>query len=156
VVDTPNGNDPALRPNQLLAISLPFPLLEGEKAEAVVNICARHLLGSFGLRSLAPTDERYIGRYTGDIKTRDGAYHQGTMWAWLIGPFVSAHFRVFGNARQAFDYLRPFEHHLRDNGLGSIAEVFDGDAPHGPHGCIAQAWSVAEVLRVYRELEPHL
>jgi len=156
VIDSPEGDDPTLRPNQLLAISLPFPLLEGDKAQAVVDSCARELLTSYGLRSLAPDETDYAGHYGGDPTQRDSAYHQGTVWAWLIGPFVSAHYRVYGNARTAFSFIEPFADHLRDHGLGTISEIFDGDPPHSPRGAIAQAWSVAEVLRVYRELEPDL
>jgi len=156
VIDGPEGDDPTLRPNQLLAVSLPFPLLEGEKARAVVDICARELVISHGLRSLAPDETDYVGTYGGDPVQRDSAYHQGTAWAWLIGPFVSAHYRVYGNAQTALSYLEALTDHLSDSGLGSISEIFDGDPPHAPRGCIAQGWSVAEVLRVYRELEPAL
>lgn len=156
VIDTPTGHDSSLRPNQLMAVSLPFPLLEGEQAKQVVDSCARSLVGSYGLRTLAPDHDSYKGRYAGDAKGRDRVYHQGTMWAWLLGPFVSAHFRVYQDADKALGYVQPIADHLLDAGLGTISEIFDGDAPHHPHGCIAQAWSVAEVLRCYREIEPHV
>lgn len=152
VVDTPDGDDSTLRPNQLFAISLPFQLLEGQQAQQVVDVCARHLVGSHGLRSLSPDHSDYIGTYGGDIKSRDGAYHQGTMWAWLMGAFATAHYRAYGDVAAALNYLQPLQYQLLDGCVGSIAEVFDGDAPHAPHGAFAQAWSVAEVLRVYREL----
>jgi predicted glycogen debranching enzyme len=154
VIDGPEGDDdPTLRPNQIFAVSLPFPLLEGEQAKAVVDICARELVVSYGLRSLAPDETDYVGYYGGDRLQRDGAYHQGTVWSWLIGPFVSAHYRVYGNARTAMTYLEPMADHLYDHGLGTVSEIYDGDPPHVPHGCIAQAWGVAEVLRVWRALQ---
>ncbi|MBP8972228.1 MAG: glycogen debranching enzyme family protein [Anaerolineae bacterium] len=156
VVDGPDGDDPTLRPNQIFAVALPFPLLEGERAQAVVDICARELLVSYGLRSLAPDESEYAGHYGGDPLQRDSAYHQGTAWAWLLGPFVIAHYRVYGKARTAFSYLEPLADHLADQGLGTLGEIFDGDPPHQPRGAVAQAWSVAETLRAYRVLEPGL
>lgn len=156
VIDGPDGDDPTMRPNQILAVSLPFPLLEGERAQAVVDICARELLVSYGLRSLAPDETDYAGYYGGDPLQRDSCYHQGTVWAWLIGPFVSAHYHVYGDARTALSYLTPLADHLSDHGLGTISEIFDGDPPHLPRGCVAQAWSVAEVLRAWRALQPAL
>ncbi len=152
VVDGPTGNDPSLRPNQLFALSLRPTLLSHAAAVSVVNVCAKELLTSFGLRSLAPTHADYQGRFTGDRYTRDGAYHQGTVWGWLIGPFVEAHYTVFKDRAVALSYLTPFEQHLRDVGLGTIGEVFEGDASHQPKGCAVQAWSVAEVLRVWQML----
>src|SRR5207249_6483506 len=116
------------------------------RRRAVVDACARHRLTSYGLRSLAPFDARYVGRYGGDQRARDGAYHQGTAWGWLLGPFALAHFNAYGDAARAREYLAPLADHLGDHGLGSIAEIFDGDAPFLPNGCIAQAWSVAETL----------
>lgn len=152
VVDGPQGDDASLRPNQLLAVSLEPMLLPPPIAQAVVDVCARQLLTSYGLRSLAPTHEDYIGIFTGDRYARDGAYHQGTVWSWLIGPFVEAHYAVYHDREAALSYLRPFAHHLIDLGLGSISEVFDGDTPHLPRGCVSQAWSVAEVLRLWAKL----
>ncbi|MCD4686487.1 MAG: amylo-alpha-1,6-glucosidase [Anaerolineae bacterium] len=152
VVDGVDGDDPTLRPNQIFAVSLPFSLLDEARARAVVDICARELVVSYGLRSLAPDETDYVGHYGGDPMQRDSAYHQGTVWAWLIGPFVSAHYRVYRNAQVALSYLEPLADHLADHGLGTISEVFDGDPPHTPHATIAQAWSVAEVLRAWREV----
>ena len=154
VIEGPEGSDSSLRPNQLFAISLPHgPLAdEGQKARirSIVDACAAQLLTSYGLRSLSPRHPSYIGKYTGDRVQRDAAYHQGTVWAWLIGPFVDAHLRAYGDPETARSFLAPFEHHLSNFGLGSIAEIFEGDAPFRPVGCIAQAWSVAEVLRAWR------
>ena len=156
VIDGPDDDDPTLRPNQIFAVSLPFGLLEDEKARAVVDICARELVVSYGLRSLAPDETDYVGYYGGDPLQRDSAYHQGTVWAWLIGPFALAHYNVYGNAQTALSYLEPLGDHLSDHGLGTVSEIFDGDPPHAPRGAVAQAWSVAELLRVYRALEPAL
>ncbi len=149
VVDGPDGDDPALRPNQLLAVSLPHSPLAPDQARQVVDACAAALLTSYGLRSLAPDHPAYVGVYGGDRWQRDGAYHQGTAWGWLIGPFVEAHYKIYGDAEAARSFLRPFAQHLADHGLGTISEIFDGDPPHTPRGCIAQAWSVAEVLRTW-------
>jgi predicted glycogen debranching enzyme len=151
VVDGPDGDDPALRPNQLLAVSLPHSPLDARQQRAVVDVCARHLLTSHGLRSLARGDPAYIGHYGGDQRQRDGAYHQGTVWGWLIGPFVSAYLRVTGDGDRARSFLEPLIGHMADHGVGSISEIFDGDPPFTPRGCMAQAWSVAEVLRAWRE-----
>jgi predicted glycogen debranching enzyme len=153
VIDSPEGNDARLRPNQLFAVSLPHSPLTPEQQKAVVDICARHLLTSHGIRSLAPGEPGYIGSYGGNIQQRDSAYHQGTVWAWLIGPFVGAHMKVYNNPRQGRAFLGPLLHHIHSYGIGSIGEVFDGDSPFTPHGCIAQAWSVAEVLRVWKLTE---
>src|SRR5437660_6273672 len=153
VLDGPDGKDTALRPNQIFAVSLPASPLSAERRRAVVDACARHLLISYGLRSLAPSDAHYVGRYGGDQRTRDGAYHQGTAWSWLLGPFALAHFAAYGDAARAREFLVPLADHLEDHGLGSIAEIFDGDVPFAPHGCIAQAWSVAETLRAWQALD---
>lgn len=147
VLDGPGGDETHLRPNQLLAISLPEPLLDAARREQILDACGDALLTSHGLRSLAPTDAAYQGHYGGDQAQRDGAYHQGTVWAWLIGPYVSAHLRVKADPAAALRLLTPFGDHLTAAGLGSISEIFDGDAPFTPRGCIAQAWSVGEVLR---------
>jgi predicted glycogen debranching enzyme len=152
VVDGPDGDDPSLRPNQIFAVSLPFTPLDHDRQRAVVDTCARHLLTSHGLRSLAPDDPRYQPAYGGDARRRDGAYHQGTVWSWLLGPFALAHFRVHGDRAAARSFLEPMAHHLGAYGVGSIAEVFDGDAPFRPGGCVAQAWSVGETLRAWRLL----
>ena len=150
VVDGPNGDELALRPNQIFALSLPYPLLAGAEAAAVLEAVGRALLTGLGLRSLSPDDPAYHGDYGGDQVRRDGAYHQGPVWTWLIGAYVEAHFRLHRDAPAALALLRPFEHHLFDAGLGSVSEILEGDAPHLPSGCIAQAWGVAEVLRVWR------
>ena len=152
VLDGPNGNDLSLRPNQLLAVSLHFSPIGADRQRAVVDTCARFLLTSYGLRSLASNEKAFIGSYGGTRYRRDAAYHQGTVWGWLIGPFVSAHLRVYQDPESAVSFLLPLLQHLGDNGLGSISEIFDGDPPHRPHGCIAQAWSVAEVLRALDEI----
>ena len=128
-------------------------MLSEDRAKSVVGRVQEHLLTPYGLRSLAPSDPQYRGRYTGDRISRDGAYHQGTVWPWLLGPFITAYVKVSGGTdaakRQAADWLAPLHGHLSDAGLGHISEVFDGDAPHRPGGCIAQAWSVGEILRAY-------
>jgi predicted glycogen debranching enzyme len=153
VVDGPNGDDWTLRPNQIFAISLPFQLLEEAEAAAVLDIVGRTLQTSYGLRSLDPANPAYRGAYGGDQYHRDTAYHQGPVWTWLMGPYAEAHYRTYHDPVAALALLRPFDDHLRDAGLGSVSEILEGDPPHLPRGCIAQAWSVAEVLRVWRELE---
>ncbi len=152
VLDSPGGHDEALRPNQVFAVSLRESPLSPERQKRVVDACARHLLTSFGLRSLAAGHPDYRGHYGGDQRERDGAYHQGTVWAWLLGPFALAHFKVYGDAATARSFLAPLADHLGDHGVGSIAEIFDGHPPFAPGGCIAQAWSVAETLRAWHEL----
>ena len=152
VLDTPSGHDATLRPNQLLAVSLFHSPLGPKEQKAVVDMCVRRLLTPLGLRSLSPDEPGYIGHYGGDSFARDSAYHQGSVWSWLIGPFVSAHLRVYQDAHAARSFLEPFFDHLSVRGIGSISEIFDGDAPFTPRGCIAQAWSVAEVLRAWREI----
>ena len=113
----------------------------------------RQLLTPLGLRSLAPDDPEYHGTYLGDRFERDAAYHQGTAWTWLIGPFVEAHLRLHGDVAAARALLAPFAAHLHEAGLGSVSEILDGDPPHTPRGCIAQAWGVAEVLRAWRLID---
>jgi predicted glycogen debranching enzyme len=152
VVDGPDGDDLTMRPNQIFAVSLPFPLLDEGDAAAVVEAVGKTLLTTYGLRSLSPDDPAYRGAYRGDLVHRDGAYHQGTVWAWLIAAYVDAHYRVHRSRDAALSLLRPFAHHLSDAGLGTVSEIFEGDPPHLPRGCIAQAWSVAEILRVWRGL----
>ena len=157
VVDGPGGDDAALRPNQLFAISLPHGPLAGaanrDQARRVLEACARHLLTSHGLRSLAPTDPAYAGSYGGDQYARDSAYHQGTVWGWLIGPFVSAWLKVYGDADRARALLGPLLAQARSGSAGTLNEIYDGDPPFTPRGCIAQAWTVAEVLRVWKQIE---
>ena len=152
VIDGPNGNDASLRPNQILAVALEESPLTANQQRAVVDVCARELLTSFGLRSLPPGDSKYHGHYGGDQRQRDGAYHQGTVWGWLIGPFIDAFLRVTGDREQARSFLAPFENHLKIHGVGTASEIFDGDPPFAPNGCFAQAWTVAEVLRAWTVL----
>jgi predicted glycogen debranching enzyme len=149
VVDGPAGNDASLRPNQIFAVSLPESALTPEQQRAVVDACARHLVTTHGLRSLAPNHSDYRGRYAGSPRERDAVYHQGTVWGWLLGPFAEAHLRVYHDPQQAAGFLAPIADHLLAHGLGSVSEIFDGDAPHTPRGCFAQAWSVAEILRAW-------
>ena len=151
VLDGPDGgHDDAIRPNQIFAVSLPESPLAVEQRTAVVEICLRRLTTPYGLRTLDPADPRYIGFYGGPQSRRDAAYHQGTVWAWLMGPFVLAHLRVYQDSRLAFTFLKPLAHHLLARGLGTVSEVFDGEPPFVPCGAIAQAWSVAEILRAWR------
>jgi predicted glycogen debranching enzyme len=155
VVDAEGGGDDAkFRPNQILSISLPNPVLVRDRWEAVLQAVRRRLVTPVGLRSLAPDDEDFKSRYFGDLRTRDAAYHQGTVWGWLVGPFIDAWLKVYphddGVARRA---VQDFFSHLDEACLGSVSEVFDAEPPYTPRGCIAQAWSVAELLRVWIELE---
>jgi predicted glycogen debranching enzyme len=153
VLDGPEGDDASLRPNQIFAVSLPESPLQPAQQKGVVDTCARYLLTSHGLRSLDPNDPQYQGYYGGDQRQRDGAYHQGTVWGWLIGSFVLAHLRVYNNSLQARAFLEPMANHLNAHGVGSLSEIFNGDAPMAPRGCIAQAWTVAEVLRAWLATE---
>jgi predicted glycogen debranching enzyme len=156
VVDGEGGkNDPSCRPNQLLAISLDHPVLDPQRWGSVLKIVEERLLTPFGLRSLDPHSPDYKSRYDGDLRARDAAYHQGTVWAWLIGPFIDAWLKVHpGDKEGARRFLSGFESHLGDAGVGSISEIFDAIAPFTPRGCIAQAWSVAEVLRCLVKTAP--
>jgi predicted glycogen debranching enzyme len=156
VVDGPDGDDWTLRPNQLFAVSLPYQLLEGDAARRMVDSSARTLLTSYGLRSLDPAHPAYKGTYMGTPVERDSVYHQGPVWVWLLGAYAESHYRVYGDKDAALGLLRPIEHHLRDACLGSVSEILEGDPPHLPRGAVAQAWSVAEVLRVWRLLESGL
>jgi len=149
VLDGPEGNDTSLRPNQIFAVSLPESPLNAKQQRAVVDVSARHLLTGYGLRSLAPSDPRYQGHYRGGPRDRDAAYHQGTVWGWLLGPFVLAHLRVYKDPNRTASLLEPMASQLKVHGLGSASEIFDGDAPFAPRGCIAQAWTVAEILRAW-------
>jgi len=148
-------SDPSIRPNQILAVSLPHELLPPDREHAVVQTVHRELYTPYGLRSLAPSDPAYIGRYGGNQRSRDSAYHQGTVWAWLMGPFISAWLKVNRHTPQAKTDARQMLHsllgHLNEAGLGTVSEIFDGDPPHEPKGCISQAWSVGELLRLLLE-----
>ena len=159
VVDSPDGAavdgrrvDAAIRPNQIFAVSLGTDLLPPRQQQAVVETCARLLLTPVGLRSLAPDDPSYTGRYQGGPLQRDGSYHQGTVWSWLLGPFAIAHHRVYGDPAYAQALLANSMAHLNEACVGSVSEIFDGDAPHAPRGCFAQAWGVAETLRAWHRL----
>ncbi len=147
------GYDDSLRPNQLFAVSLHHSPLSSPQQKAIVDVCANYLLTSMGLRTLAPYHPDYQEQFRGGPQERDAAYHQGTVWPWLIGPFIEAHWRVYQDSKAALTYLQPLLQHLPDHGVGSISEVAEGQAPHRPKAGIAQAWSVAEVLRVWRKLE---
>ncbi|MGB8537785.1 MAG: amylo-alpha-1,6-glucosidase [Acidobacteriaceae bacterium] len=151
--------DGSLRPNQIFAVSLHHALLKGDRARNVVDVVERELLTPYGLRTLSSKDRRYCGRYEGDVWSRDSAYHQGTVWPWLAGPFffakLSTSDSVEGVLPQIDAWLDKFTAHLREAGLGQVSEIFDGDAPHAPRGCIAQAWSVAEILRLAKLVARH-
>ena len=156
VVDADGGgNDPKCRPNQVFAIALPHPVLARERWERVMRTVRDRLLTPVGLRSLAPGDPDYKAKYFGDLRARDAAYHQGTVWGWLVGPYIDAWLKVYpddlAGARRA---LEGFVAHLDSACIGSISEVFDADPPYTPRGCIAQAWSVAEVLRAWVRVLP--
>jgi predicted glycogen debranching enzyme len=145
------GNDPACRPNQLFAISLESPILDRDRWEPVVDVATQKLLTPVGLRSLAPGEPDYKKRYDGDLRSRDAAYHQGSVWGWLIGPYIDALAKVHPE-QCTLALLDGFAHHFDEACVGSISEIFDAEEPHTPRGCIAQAWSVAEVLRSYAGL----
>jgi glycogen debranching enzyme len=154
-VDHVSGTaDPSVRPNQLLAIGgLPYAVLDSERSRSVVDLAERRLWTPLGLRTLAPDDPRYIGRYEGDVPSRDGAYHQGTVWPWLLGPFVEAWVRTRGDGTDARQearrrFLEPLLEHLSRAGVGHVCEIADADPPHTPRGCPYQAWSVGEALRL--------
>ncbi len=146
-----DGGDTSIRPNQILAVSLKHSMLSRDKSKSVVEVVEGELLTPCGLRSLAPSDPAYRPRYEGGVWDRDTAYHQGTVWPWLMGPFITAYVRVNGGTKRARErareLLRPLQNHLSDAGLGHISEIVDAESPHEPRGCIAQAWSVAEILR---------
>lgn len=160
VIDGPEGEtgtderkyDRRLRPNQLLAVSLPHSPLDKQQQKSIVDVCARALLTSHGLRSLGRAEPGYAPYYAGGPQQRDAAYHQGTVWAWLIGPFVDAHYHVYHDAPKARTFLEPLGLHLAHACVGSVSEVFDAEPPFAPGGCFAQAWSVAEILRVWLQL----
>lgn len=148
--------DNSIRPNQIFAISLPYQVLIQERAKSVLEIVQRELLTPYGLRTLSTNDKKYMGQYNGDQYSRDMAYHQGTVWAWLLGHFITAYVNVNGQDKQTLDFVKSLlvnltHSHLIDAGLGTVSEIFDGDPPHHPKGCIAQAWSIAEILRALVE-----
>jgi len=150
VIDGEQGDDIACRPNQLLAIALDHPVLEQSRWRPVFDVARERLLTPVGLRSLAPGHRDYKAQYYGDLRARDAAYHQGTVWGWLVGPFVDAWLRVMPDDKAgARACLDGFAAHLNEAGIGTLSEIFDADEPYTPRGCIAQAWTVAEVLRVW-------
>jgi len=157
VVDAEGGgNDPKCRPNQIFAIALENPVLARERWASVMRIVRDRLVTPVGLRSLAPGDSEYKPHYFGDLRARDAAYHQGTVWGWLVGPFVDAWLKVYpDDVAGAQHAIEGFVPHLDDGCVGSISEVFDAEPPFTPRGCIAQAWSVAEVLRVWMRVAQH-
>jgi predicted glycogen debranching enzyme len=150
VVDGEQGDDSACRPNQVLAISLRYPILEPSRWLSVLEVIRQRLLTPVGLRSLAPGHPDYKPTYDGDLRARDAAYHQGTVWGWLIGPFIDAWLKVYPDDRAgARRFLQGFVPHLGEACIGSISEIFDAEPPFSPRGCIAQGWSVAEALRCW-------
>jgi predicted glycogen debranching enzyme len=154
--DGGGGNDAAIRPNQVFAISLPHKLLEPVAARQVLAVVERELLTPFGLRTLSPKDPHYRGTYSGDVESRDSAYHQGTVWPWLMGPFVVAHFEAYGRdaaARQrCLDWLSALKEYRTSEGMNQLPELFDGDPPHRAGGCPAQAWSLASIIESFRKV----
>ena len=147
ILDGPDGDDPSLRPNQVIALALVYPLIEGDRARCALDVVTAKLLTPYGLRTLSPDDPRYQSVYRGDQRTRDAAYHMGLAWPWLLGPYLDAHLRLYGDREAVRRLVEPFEAHLGDAGLGTISEIFEPEPPYRPVGCIAQAWSVAEILR---------
>jgi len=152
VIDENGRPDATIRPNQIFALSLPFQLIEGVKAKAVFQIIRAKLFTPVGLRSISPDDSRYKGIYGGDVFERDSSYHQGSVWSWLLGPFVEAGMKIDGPEflEEAVSIINRFSHHLNEGCIGTVSEIFDGDAPWYPRGCVAQAWGVAEILRVIK------
>lgn len=156
VIDENGRPDETLRPNQLLAISLPFPIVEEKrKARAIINVVEKELYTPVGLRSLPASHPKYVAVYGGDAWHRDSSYHQGTVWSWLLGAYVDALFKINGThaKEKALKIIRDLGYHLNEAGIGSVSEIFDADAPHQPRGCVAQAWRVAELLRVLSEYD---
>jgi predicted glycogen debranching enzyme len=147
--------DPSIRPNQIFAMTLPYTMLSPDKEKAIVDRVEKDLLTPFGLRTLSSDHPSYVGHYYGDAVTRDTAYHNGTVWPWLLGAYVKAYRKVHNYSKQSLedmrDLLQGFDMHLETAGIGTISEVFDGDYPYSPGGCISQAWSVAEIFRAYVE-----
>ncbi len=152
VVDAADGDDPSLRPNQVIALALVYPLIEGDRARSTLDVVTSKLLTPYGLRTLSPDDPRYQASYAGAQRVRDAAYHMGMAWPWLMGPYLDAHLRLKRDGESVRRLLEPFLAHLYDAGLGTISEIFEPEPPYRPVGCIAQAWSVAEILRHARAL----
>jgi predicted glycogen debranching enzyme len=156
VVDGPDGDDAAIRPNQVFAVSLPHAVLDPARWPAVMQTVRERLLTPFGLRTLSADHPDYKAHYRGDLLARDAAYHQGTVWPWLIGHFIDAWLKVNPDRAEARTFLEAFPAHLREAGMGSISEIFDAEPPHRAGGCMAQAWSVAEVLRAWLMTAPSM
>jgi predicted glycogen debranching enzyme len=154
VIDGPEGNDASLRPNQLMALGLSYPLVDGERARRSLDRVREKLLTPFGLRTLSPDDPRYLHRFGGDHRSRDAAYQMGIVWPWLLGPYLDAHLRIHRDPTVVARVLAPFAAHFREAGLGSISEIFEGEPPYRPAGAIAQAWSVGELLWHARRYTP--
>ncbi len=155
-IDENNQADTEIRPNQLFALSLPYSLIDdASKAKAILKVVEENLYTPVGLRSLPKSDAHYIGVYGGDQWHRDSSYHQGTVWSWLLGPYVDALVKVKSKKSKVKKVIDNFKYHLNEGCIGSVSEIFDADAPHHPRGCVAQAWGVAEVLRVIKEYELH-
>jgi len=148
VIDEEGRPDPTLRPNQLFAISLPYPLVSGERADKILSVVQQHLYTPVGIRSLSPDHPRYTPSYGGDARQRDSSYHQGPVWSWLLGAYVDSLMRTQGGKREAQAVIDRFAYHLDEGCIGSVAEIFDAEPPYKPGGCVAQAWGVAEMLRV--------
>jgi glycogen debranching enzyme len=151
VIDA-DRKDPSIRPNQVIALSLPHTMLESERARSVLAVVERDLLTPYGLRSLAPSDPRYRGRYDGTPAERDTVYHRGTVWPWLLGPFIRSYLKIHDESPEARTraaaWIAGFHEHVCNTGVvGQVSEILDGDPPHAPRGCAAQAWSVGEILR---------
>ncbi len=155
IVEGESGNDNALRPNQIFALSLPNEILDKKYWQQIINIVQEKLLTPFGLRSLSADHPDYKTKYFGDLRSRDAAYHQGTVWAWLIGPFIDAWLKIHpAEKTEARKFLKTFEEHFSEACIGTVSEVFDAEEPYTARGCISQAWSVAEILRcLYKTME---
>jgi predicted glycogen debranching enzyme len=154
VIDGENGNDTACRPNQIFSFSLPNPVLNRDKWERVLDIVTKNLLTPVGLRSLSQDHKDYKSKYFGNLRARDAAYHQGTVWGWLIGPYVDAWLKLHPEKKDGVkNLIKGFDTHLNEGGIGTISEIFDADEPFHERGCIAQAWSVAELLRCYSRID---
>jgi 4-alpha-glucanotransferase len=153
VIDGPDGDDATIRPNQILAVSLPNSAVDAGRQAAIVELCGRHLLTSYGLRSLSPEHPAFHANYAGDVWARDSGYHQGPVWAWLLGHYSLAEYRAHGDAAASLARLEAIRDHLADAALGNVSEIFDGAAPHRPVGCPAQAWSVACTLEAWWRLQ---
>jgi predicted glycogen debranching enzyme len=151
VIDENGKPSTELRPNQLFAISLPFPLIEGEQAKAIISIIEKELYTPVGLRSLPKRDAHYVPAYGGDAYHRDSSYHEGTVWSWLLGAYVDALANVKAGKSKLIKVIENFAYHLNEGCIGSVSEIFDAEPPHHPRGCIAQAWGVAEILRIIKE-----